>query len=358
VNVPPVFRVGVEDFGVRGGGGGLVVEVGGVVDDANCDVVSVSGGVVVAPEGAGVAWPSDRGHRVEFVPAAGFVGRVELKFSVSDGRSDAVAGVVGVVVGVGGGNSPPVEVSEGPVVRVVRGARVSVSVLGRFRDPDGDALVLVSAESPVGLVRFGADGSVVVMVDASAGLGSAEVSLVVSDGVESVVGVARLLVVESAGPRAEPDHVVGVAGSWVSVEPLANDSGVDGLALGLVGGPGSSGLDRPEDLDGLDVEVNTSTGVLQLRSGSARSFRLSYVMSSGGKTAVGWVRVDFVERGAVNRAPLPARDVLVVRAGGVGVVDVLGNDSDPDGDVLAVQSVVPRGGLVRGCRLRCWIVMW
>jgi hypothetical protein len=113
-------------------------------------------------------------------------------------------------------------------------------VLGRFRDPDGDALVLVSAESPVGLVRFGADGSVVVMVDASAGLGSAEVSLVVSDGVESVVGVARLLVVESAGPRAEPDHVVGVA-VVVSVEPLANDRG-DGL-VGL-GGPGSRLIGR------------------------------------------------------------------------------------------------------------------
>ena len=60
--------------------------------------------------------------------------------------------------------------------------------------------------------------------------------------------------------------------------------------------------------------------------------------SSCGETARGTITVT------VNRSPLAVNDSARVTRGGTVTIDVLGNDSDPDGDTLRVQSVTAGTG--------------
>ena len=69
---------------------------------------------------------------------------------------------------------------------------------------------------------------------------------------------------------------------------------------------------------------------------------VSYLVTNGPASAQQLVRVDVVP-GNNDGAPVAVRDIALLPSGGSVLVDVLGNDSDPSGGVLVVQSVTADG---------------
>ena len=65
---------------------------------------------------------------------------------------------------------------------------------------------------------------------------------------------------------------------------------------------------------------------------------MTYLVTNGPASAQQLVRVDVVP-GNSDGAPVAVRDIALLPSGGNVLVDVLGNDSDPSGGVLVVQSV-------------------
>ena len=321
-----------DDLGVRAGRSTLLPLLDNDTD-ADGDVITVQALPPTTPVGAlslvsgGVQVQLDVPPGVEGTTAT-------FDYTVSDGRGGTDTARVTVTVRLPGQNGPPAQLRPSTAV-VAQGKAVSTNVLGDFRDPDGDDLVLVAARpSTPDSVTSRADGTVS-FVDSGATAGRKDVDLEVSDGVAS--GTGRLSVdvraasPQGTAPEAVSDHVVAYARRAGVVEPLSNDTDPDGDELRLAQVAGST--------VGLEVTPDYASGTFTVLGAAPGTHYLTYVVTDGPNEDVGLVRVDVLAPDDRNRPPIAVRDVALLPQGGRVLVDVLANDEDPDGDVLVVQSL-------------------
>ena len=227
-------------------------------------------------------------------------------------------------------NEPPVAAPD--EFQVTFGVPAELDILGNDTDPDGDDLLVVSVAQPIvsGVqqgVATAINGGKVLRYDARPG-GAAvqQFSYVVSDrkgGSSSAMVRIRV----NLPPVAQADTVFATDGEPVLINVLANDSDPDGGTLSLVRASGSA-----------STEVSISEGQVLFRalSGAQDVESLTYVISDGqGGLATNRV---FVAR---NQSPVAASENLFAQVGQVTRLEVLTNDTDPDGDVLQVSAVVP-----------------
>ncbi len=126
-------------------------------------------------------------------------------------------------------------------------------------------------------------------------------------------------------PTTAPDIVITPAGTAVTFAVLANDSGpgllIDGYTL-----PASGSLTLNPDQSFTYTPAGGFTGI----DGFTYTVR-----DAEGATAVGQVTITVL---APNDPPLPADDEATAMAGAV-TIDVLANDSDPDGDAVELVAL-------------------
>ena len=126
-------------------------------------------------------------------------------------------------------------------------------------------------------------------------------------------------------PVANADRLTAQYGKSGSVNVLANDSDPDGDTLYVSG-----------NTQGRNGSVSRSGGTVTYKphSGFAGSDAFSYTVKDGkgGKTT-GKVAVT------VNRPPIARADSVATQSGKAGSVNVLTNDSDPDGNTLSVSGI-------------------
>jgi subtilisin-like proprotein convertase family protein len=130
-------------------------------------------------------------------------------------------------------------------------------------------------------------------------------------------------------PVAVNDAATTTAGTPVTVDVLANDSDPDGDAVSISGITGAVGG---------TAAVSNGRVVFTPAAGFSGAGSFTYSISDGrGGTATATASVSV---GApVNRAPVAANDTATTAAGTPVTVDVLANDSDPDGDALSISGV-------------------
>ena len=125
-----------------------------------------------------------------------------------------------------------------------------------------------------------------------------------------------------------------MAGVNTVVAPLKNDTDPQGGSLRLAQATpdGSSTASM-----GADQQTFT------FNSTAPGAHYVSYLVTNGPASAQQLVRVDVVP-GNGDGAPVAVRDTALLPSGGSVLVDVLGNDSDPSGGVLVIQSVTTAEG--------------
>ena len=334
--------------------------------DPNCEPIAVST-VTVAPGAPGIVSIVDNGQHLLFTPSSELRdGKLKLPLAFTLTYTDAdSAGMTSapatatIVVADPSTNSPP-ELRKKPdgsakkmQTAVESGKLVSYNVLDDFWDPDGDPIRLVSASadagagevtsSPGGIVRYGAYG---------VQSGIENVNVRVSDGQATNSDATAQLEVtvlpqgQAIKPIAKDDFITVFEGKSGTTHPLANDSDGNGTKLSanfasLTSLPAGLTASYDSQLDSLTV-----TGV------TAGVYAIPYQATDGGDAAKAIVRVVVTKPPAVNAAPIAVPDRVVVRPGRVVNVDVLTNDIDPDGDLLAVVSasaggITPDGGGVK-----------
>lgn len=260
-------------------------------------------------------------------------GDASFDYQIDDGRGGTAIARASVTISQLGENSPPEQTGTVPTLTVQLGATADVNVLGGWRDPDGDDLYLSSAASTDGSVTFTADG-VVSFTASGDGPGAKTVTLSVSDGIDDPVeGTLKVdvLPVGAAKPIANGDLVTATVNEDVSVTPLANDLSPTGAQLRLV--------DVNDEVPDASITPDYAAASFTFRASRAGSFYVEYTITDSGEPVVGLVRVDVSDPLTEPLPPVAVRDVGLLPAGRSVLVDVLANDTDPNGGVLVVTSV-------------------
>ncbi len=136
-------------------------------------------------------------------------------------------------------------------------------------------------------------------------------------------------------PTARPDNLATLPGQPLTISPFANDEGQN-LVLAGFSSPASGSV-------ALGLEPNTL--VYTPQGGFSGVDQFSYTVGDAtGETAQAIITITV---SATNRQPVANDDVVATSPGAMVNVAVLGNDNDPDGNVLQLASVsMPEHGSI------------
>ncbi|WP_050761707.1 Ig-like domain-containing protein [Beutenbergia cavernae] len=324
-----------DEFGLRPGRT-TILPVLDNDSDPDGDLVTVTQ-VDSPPENVGTIEPILGNRALQITVPQDASGSAHLEYTIDDGRGEQDTATISLEV-IGEESNTPPELVRAITMRAARGATVSMNVFTDIRDPDGDDLVLVGArvDNEQDTVRYTPDGTVT-FEDANLSDGEKTVTLSVSDNreVAELEITVEVLPEGNAKPVAVFDFATAYVGEPVVLEPIVNDQDPNGDRLRLAQvQPFAAGETNPTlDWDGTIAFTPTEAG----------SFDTTYLVADDdGATSEGLIRVDVVE--PVDGPPTAVRDTALLPPGGEVMLDVLVNDTDPRGEVLAVQQVdVPDG---------------
>ncbi|WP_418606881.1 Ig-like domain-containing protein [Georgenia sp. SUBG003] len=334
-NRPPIAED--DSFGVRAGST-TIIEVLANDTDPDGDLLAVAG-VEGFPAALGEVREVLGGRALQVSAPDGASGSGTFSYTVDDGRGGEATATVALRIVPDSENTAPEQLR--PIrLTVTSGATGKVNVLTHMRDADGDEMLLTSATAPADdVVRFTPDGALE-FVDSGVTTGAKAVPVKVSDGREETEVTVEVDVREEGNLPPVPvfDYFRATAGEEVVIEPIANDTDPDGEPLRLADVRTQGDATIVPDYD---------AGSFRFTAETVGAHYLTYVVvDDSGKDATGLVRVEVTE--PADAAPVAVQDTALLPAGGSVLVDVLANDEDPSGRLLAVQQVTvpPESGLV------------
>lgn len=348
--------------------------------DGDCDPISISSELEF-DDAYGSFTVVDNGQRLLYTPndaarALKSPTPVPVTYRVRDARNEpSVESAVATVLLAPPATDDDVSSNRAPGVRsdgagkkrpqlitVESGEEITFDVLADWFDPDGDEITLVSASvtpgagevtfSPLGRVRYNVP---------NVQPGTYDIEIAVSDGRKTTSGVVEATV-QAQGteldPRATNDFATLAIGDSVVIRPTANDTDPNGVGDELSANFGDTA--RYRDL-GLDVVYRPGSDELIIRAlttdeGTVATpgvLPIAYsITDTSLRDAAAVVQVTVLAPVQGNAIPVAVPDRVVMRPGRVVNVDVLDNDVDLNGDLLAILSatteqITPERGGVR-----------
>ena len=205
-------------------------------------------------------------------------GTSQFQYQASDGRGGTAGAKVTMTVKDPASNEAPKQ-KRVPTIILEQGKSISQNVLTDWMDPDGDDLLLLGARATGDgdQVRTRADG-LLTFQDVGASLGKKDVAVTVSDGRDQSEGTV-VVDVRAKGnlpPKANADHVSGVAGQDILVSPLKNDTDPtgEGLRLTRVAGPPEQAVTPDYQAGDLHLPCDKPWNVLRDVPGNERTGQL------------------------------------------------------------------------------------
>jgi cysteine-rich repeat protein len=276
---------------------------------------------------------SFEGTVVTYAPDGNYNGPDSFQYTISDGHGGLSTATVFVeVLAV---NDTPVAVDDD--LTTPEDADGGVFLVGNDIDPDGETPTVVSFEQP-------AHGTVSVV----AGLASYQpnhnyngpdaFTYTIADaaGLESTATVHITVLPVNDAPVASNDSAELEEDTSAEIDVVANDSDVDGdtLAIASVGQPGHG------------TAVIASGHVVEYTPDADFSGTDTFSYTIGDPSGAQATATVTVTVGNVNDAPDVAADSASTDEDTAVTINVVGNDTDADGDALAIASVTqPEHGI-------------
>jgi large repetitive protein len=303
--------------------------------DPDGDALLVSGTPQIVQPAGGVA-EMTMSPDGEFGFQAPSAGTWLLNYAVSDG-ANADTAQIRIEVAESAENRPPVAVRDDVVIPV--GGSRTVYALANDGDPDGDVVGIVDWKGVDGLQIEEIEGFGFKVTVLPGAAGPVQFRYAISDGKADPVSAVVLVSISSAPavdqpPVATADSLEVRSGGFAAADVLVNDRDPEGGPLRI-----EATSNTPE---GVSVTIDGDSQKLRVvvAPGVAGSFVFGYdVSDEAGNRAAAEVRVRVIQPNEPNRPPVARADVLRTRAETEALVPVLDNDSDPDGDVLLVESI-------------------
>lgn len=325
VNVAPINDApdAVNDTATTDEETAVTIDVLGNDSDVDGDALTITAATVPADQGS-VAIVN---NELVFTPATDFFGEATISYSIEDGNGGT--DVAEVTVTVNNINDAPVAVDD--IVETPEDTPVTIDVLGNDVDVDGDPLTIASASVPADQGSVAIVGNEVVFTPAPNFNGPATITYTVDDGQGGTdTGTATVNVgAVNDGPTANDDAVTTDEDTPITIDVLGNDTDADGDALEITAAsvPAAQG----------SVAIVGNELVFTPAENFNGDVTISYSVSDGnGGTDSAEVAVTVTP---VNDAPVAVDDIQTTDEDMAVVVDLLGNDTDVDGDTLTLASV-------------------
>jgi large repetitive protein len=303
----------------------------------------------------GVGTPGQSGVSVTVAPDAQTVlatvttlsADASFDYTIDDGHGHAATGQVTLVPRSPSENAPPNlrPHYQQPPLSVASGGTIVIPVIGNWRDYDGDPLYIDSASvsASAGSAAVTSGGALSFTAPQTPTDKTVTIRYGVSDGRVTQPTMASLTVsvlgsssTQFVAPVAEPVAAEAVAGSPLTLQPLANNlPGVDPtnpaakltLAAPVAAVPGAT------------VSTDLASGTVSFTAQRPGDFFLTYTDAYGAApTASGSIRVHVLPATGTPKPPVTTPDVAVLHGQQPAVVDVLSDDYDPQGWILGVTS--------------------
>ncbi len=285
--------------------------------------------------------------RFTYVPDPGFVGTEEFTYTMRDEAGNNAMGTAIIEV-LPNPNRPPVAANDHYLT--TEGVPLAVDapgLLGNDYDPDGEALLLQSAGGLAnGIFTVLVTNGRFTYVPNPGFVGTEEFTYTMRDeSGNQATGTATIEVVAAGGtnPVAVTDAYITTEGAALVVDApglLENDYDPDGEALLL---QSAGGLTNGT----FTVLVTNGRFTYVADPGFVGTEEFTYTMrDESGNQATGTATIEVLPN--PNRPPVAVNDHYLTPEGVPLVVDppgLLGNDFDPDGEALLLQSA---GGLANG----------
>ena len=304
-----------------------------------------AGGVLVVTGVLNV--PADSGLRVEILEqrilrvtlTTPLDAPVSFNYRVSNGTAESQGTVTVIEIPTPEVRQPPVAYPDSVSVRV--GDAIDIPVLANDTHPDGDTLSLdaaLSASLPSGAGLLFTSGRVLrYLAPDKPGNFTATYRAVAPDGqwadAEVSINVREVDAASNAAPVPKTVTARVLSGERVRVTVPLSGIDPDGDSVKLIGQ--ASNPDKGAVVgvgeDWFDYEAGAySTGT--------DSFDYT-VVDALGSQAIGTIRVGISTKLDGSRVPIAVADEVITRPDRTVAVQVLANDSDPDGGVLTVTAV-------------------
>ena len=270
------------------------------------------------------------GNRVLYTPVAGYTGADTFTYAISDGKGGSASATVGITIQPVVVNRPPVAQNDAFTVDQNSSAN-SLNVLANDSDPDGDTLTI----SAVGIPAHGTAtiaGNRINYTPATGYSGPDSFPYSIADGKGGTASATVSITVVVPAPNRPPvavndAYTVDQNSTANSLNVLANDSDPDGDALSIA----SAGTPAHGTASIVNNRINYTPA-----AGYAGSDSFTYAIADGrGGSAAASVSITVQ---ILNRPPV-ARDDTFLISDQFTDLDVLANDSDPDGDALTIVSL-------------------
>ncbi|EIJ35583.1 Ig-like domain-containing protein [Thiothrix nivea] len=269
------------------------------------------------------------GNNLVYTPVAGFTGTDSFTYVITDPAGNQSTATVTVTVNPANPNDTPVANNDSAVT--TSGTPVSVDVLANDTDPNGDPLTIASfGQGSNGSVTQ--NGNNLVYTPAVGFSGTDSFTYVITDPAGNQSTATVTVTVNPANPNVTPvannDSAVTTSGSPVTVDVLANDTDPNGDPLSIAGfGQGNNG----------SVTQNGNNLVYTPAAGFTGTDSFTYTVTDpDGNQSTATVTVTVNQVGP--NVPVANNDAAATTAGEAVTVNVLANDTDPNGDVLVIAS--------------------
>ncbi len=239
-----------------------------------------------------------------------------------------------VTITVQGTNDLPVATSE--TAEADEDIAVSIDVLANDTDVDGDPLSVSAASAVNGTVVIGADGTLIYTGDADFS-GSDTISYTIDDG-NGGTDTAEVAVTVNAvndAPVPLDDTLRAFEDFAATVNVLGNDTDPEGDDLTVTEATAENGT--------VTINANGTLSYLGNADFNGADTITYTVTDSGGAAATARVAVNVF---ALNDAPVTVADAAETDEETAVTFDVLGNDTDIEGDALTVVSATAANGTV------------
>ncbi|MEP1014385.1 MAG: Ig-like domain-containing protein [Paracoccaceae bacterium] len=306
------------------------VEIDVLTNDSDPDGDTLTVTTATSPDGTVTINPDGT---LTFTPDADFNGETTITYTVTDPNGNEDTGSVAVTVN-------PIDdapVAADDVATTDEDTPVEIDVLTNDSDPDGDTLTVTSATSPDGTVTINPDGTLTFAPDADFN-GETTITYTVTDpnGNEDTGSVAVTVNPIDDAPVAADDVATTDEDTPVEIDVLTNDSDPDGdtLTVTTATSPDGTVTINPDGTLTFTPDANFNGDTT-----------ITYTVTDpNGNEDTGSVSVAV---NPVDDAPVAADDVATTSFDTPVDIDVLANDSDPDGDALTVVSATsPDGDVV------------
>ncbi len=293
-------------------------------NDIDPDALPLS--VVAISNGPGNGTANIRnGVLIEYRPNAGFVGQDRLTYTAQD--SGGLTVTAEVLINVTNVNDAPIATNDN--VSTNENVSVVVQVLSNDSDVDNDALSVVSVANPRnGRAEIVSDSEVRYTPN-NGYFGVDAFEYTISDGADTATATIVVNVVfVNVDPLVVPDQFSVAEDGVIVFDVLENDTDGDNDPLTITN-PGTPSNGTVELLSNGNIRYTPAPGF-----NGTDSF--TYAVTDGTVEVTGQVTVTVND---VNDAPLASDDSVSTNEDTPVVIDVLNNDSDPDGDTLTVISI-------------------